>query len=427
MMRRRPVPWLVGATCLAMLTVYNVLLGFRLVPVARPSINDTRSLLEWLDGHWGSPLGNDSMPPLMFRPATARLDNRRRYKIHDYVVVGRRWDLVSNLRVCLATQTSLDRLSSLGEVATMWQGPVSVAVFTPDLEFPLVVRYIDFLLRCFPAVRDNASFHFIYPISRPPMVSTNLDIDLVNLTCEEPIESLQRLVRLRPLAMVQWRERTLYPQNHLRNVARKTCQSMHVFQSDVDIVPRRGLALSLAEFLRRPDVCDMCAFVVPTYEVDIGQTLPNNKSELLNLVKQNKAQPFHKVIFIHNQFATNNTHWEHIVENGPMDAAYKVTNYEFFYEPFYVSRDTVPPHDERFIGYGYTRNTQVYETVLAGYKLWVLNNAFALHRGLVLKRTRPMWRERQNTANAQLLEGFKRELAAKYSRDSTYRKKTHPR
>ena len=35
-------------------------------------------------------------------------------------------------------------------------------------------------------------------------------------------------------------------------------------------------------------------------------------------------------------------------------------NYEVFYEPFYVSLDTTPPHDERFLGYGFTRNSQVF-------------------------------------------------------------------
>ena len=34
--------------------------------------------------------------------------------------------------------------------------------------------------------------------------------------------------------------------------------------------------------------------------------------------------------------------------------------YEAFWEPFYVSEDDItPPHDERFIGYGLTRNSQV--------------------------------------------------------------------
>lgn len=39
--------------------------------------------------------------------------------------------------------------------------------------------------------------------------------------------------------------------------------------------------------------------------------------------------------------------------------SHNVTNFEFFYEPFYVASDVVPPHDERFLGYGFTRNTQV--------------------------------------------------------------------
>lgn len=42
-----------------------------------------------------------------------------------------------------------------------------------------------------------------------------------------------------------------------------------------------------------------------------------------------------------------------------MHISHPVTNFEFLYEPFYVAPDTVPPHDERFVGYGYTRNTQV--------------------------------------------------------------------
>lgn len=44
--------------------------------------------------------------------------------------------------------------------------------------------------------------------------------------------------------------------------------------------------------------------------------------------------------------------------------SHNVTNFEFLYEPFYVSTDLVPPHDERFLGYGFTRNTQVnYKTI----------------------------------------------------------------
>lgn len=55
--------------------------------------------------------------------------------------------------------------------------------------------------------------------------------------------------------------------------------------------------------------------------------------------------------------------WQSSVQEGPeVHISHPVTNFEFLYEPFYVAPDTVPPHDERFVGYGYTRNTQVCST-----------------------------------------------------------------
>ena len=41
--------------------------------------------------------------------------------------------------------------------------------------------------------------------------------------------------------------------------------------------------------------------------------------------------------------------------------SHNVTEFEFFYEPFYVSLDSAPLYDERFEGYGFTRNTQVFK------------------------------------------------------------------
>ena len=46
-------------------------------------------------------------------------------------------------------------------------------------------------------------------------------------------------------------------------------------------------------------------------------------------------------------------------EESSLHVSHTVRNFEFFYEPFYISLDTAPPFDERFIGYGFTRNTQV--------------------------------------------------------------------
>ena len=50
-------------------------------------------------------------------------------------------------------------------------------------------------------------------------------------------------------------------------------------------------------------------------------------------------------------------------DDSVVHISHNVTNFEFFYEPFYVSLDTVPRYDERFVGYGFTRNTQVYQFI----------------------------------------------------------------
>lgn len=46
-----------------------------------------------------------------------------------------------------------------------------------------------------------------------------------------------------------WRYKLPYPQNLLRNLARKNCHTKYVFLTDVDIIPSRGMAEHLNDFL----------------------------------------------------------------------------------------------------------------------------------------------------------------------------------
>lgn len=211
----------------------------------------------------------------------------------------------------------------------------------------------------------------------------------------------------------------LYPQNHLRNVARDGCSPQRrFFLVDIDVMPKPGLWDELSDFFgspsRRP--CAKCVFVVPTYEAREAVPVPRTKRELLGLVRRKEARPFHLKLFIFNQYATNHAAWEALKhsEDG-LRAAYKVEHYEFFYEPFYVAGKEVPRYDERFVGYGFTRNTQVYETHAAGFEFWVLDEAFALHRGMPNRRGRGHWRERQNELNYKKLAGFQRDVHRKYN------------
>ena len=113
--------------------------------------------------------------------------------------------------------------------------------------------------------------------------------------------------------------------------------------------------------------------------------------------KNNKA-----ILFVSFRFESEQ-------DDSILHVSHNVTAFEFLYEPFYVALDTAPPHDERFVGYGYTRNTQVYEMFLRGWKFQVLSPSFGVHLGLQVRKSRPGWRERQAARNAGQIPAFKRE------------------
>ncbi|XP_068240702.1 beta-1,4-glucuronyltransferase 1 isoform X2 [Palaemon carinicauda] len=399
--------------------------GAQAPPENEVVLNDDKGLPDSSE----TPLAGFSGPSLLlgtgFRvdESTGRWDVRRRYKIHDHVFTGPQYPrLTRESPVCLATQTSVDRLFWLTQVARYWTSPMSVAVFTPDVEYAIARAYLTYLVTCFPFLGEKVTFHFTYPRDHLPR-DIPLVIDHLEGKCDQPLAVLKELLKQRNSKMLMWRERMPYPQNVVRNVARKNCGTEWVFLADVDIVPIPGLSDGLATFLATKPAtqCKKCAFVVPTYEVDERSPLPYNRSSLLRLAEQGRARPFHQKVFVHNQHATNFSRWEAREHDFPGEVAvsisHPVTNFEFFYEPFYVARDDVPPHDERFLGYGFTRNTQVYEMFVSGYSFHVLSPIFTLHWGMQVKRSRPAWREKQNNANRRLFEGFKREVFARYGKD----------
>lgn len=67
---------------------------------------------------------------------------------------------------------------------------------------------------------------------------------------------------------------------------------------------------------------------------------------------------FVQFVMVKSFLFLNQFRWERDTQND-VHVSHPVTNFEFLYEPFYVASDLVPVHDERFLGYGFTRNTQV--------------------------------------------------------------------
>lgn len=123
------------------------------------------------------------------------------------------------------------------------------------------IGYVEFLRRCYAPVRERVSFHVAFPKERLPTQSFMTE-KISGFDCAHPEASLQELLHLRTPETVRWRLRNPYPQNHLRNLARKNCQTSHVFLTDVDIVPSLDLAQGVDIFLK---VCKFSLFYCSAY------------------------------------------------------------------------------------------------------------------------------------------------------------------
>ncbi|KAJ3664531.1 hypothetical protein Zmor_000089 [Zophobas morio] len=413
--------WNISILAVVFLSIYNIILTLKLMYSPEcPRHAPVRPPLKAAKCDPQRPAYSKNEPIFRLDPRLGRWDARLQYKLFDNILVGERFASLSDVhRTCLATQSSLEKMASLIEVSANWDGPISLATFAAsDDELSALLLYILFLRECNAKIREQVSFHFAYPKDRRPK-NVNIDLDrLAEMSCANPISALQHLVKQYLTSTTKWRKKLPYPQNHLRNLARKNCQSKFVFLTDVDIIPSRGMAEKLDVFLETAKCAGLCAYVIPTYEIDERVRFPPNKTELVRLANKGLARPFHHKVFIYNQFATNFTKWQNTADPvQEVHVSHTVTNFEFLYEPFYVAPDTVPPHDERFVGYGYTRNSQVYEMFVAGYEFLVLSPIFTCHWGLQVKKTRPPWREHQNNLNRKQFDGFKREIFAKYDKD----------
>lgn len=123
----------------------------------------------------------------------------------------------------------------------------------------------------------------------------------------------------------------------------------------------------------------------------------------------------------------------------PIKVSHKATRkYMQYYEPFYISPSNIPEFQERFIGYGFTRSSQVtkfisftydkqikfhlviynlinlqtQEALTEGWKFQVLTPVFAIHWGLQNRETlinpgnEKIIRRRQTFFNRRIFKRF---------------------
>ncbi|XP_042877317.1 beta-1,4-glucuronyltransferase 1-like [Penaeus japonicus] len=314
-------------------------------------------------------------------PSYGLLDNSGYYKNHYFVWPGTKWsEATSKSKVCLLTQGGVDRIFWVARQAEAFAGPVSVGLFVAGSEYAVASEMVTYMRKCFPAVREWVSFHITYPADSPPKPSPSPKT--FSLNCSDPEQANRLLMSLRdetePLE-------THYPQNHMRNVARRACPCDYIHIVDIDMLASPHMAENLNGFLstmERTEPCVKCIYVVPVYEIhDSVQRFPENKKELLELERKNLAQVFHVKVYDRNQ---GNGRFPQRWEVDPTEedtteyrVLYDIPNYQEFWEPLMVLPYTAPWHDERFVGFGYNRNSHVSDSF--GALSWTSGSPFRYH------------------------------------------------
>lgn len=305
--------------------------------------------------------------------------------------------------ISLVTQCSQDHLSNLLPLANQWKGPISVAVFARSGHEWSTLLELAALQLSSGLFQAGITVSFVWPVSaagglpaRPQNISyQNASVNNYNLG-------------------------DAYPNNLLRNTARRAAYTDFVFVIDVDMMPSQGLRedfLHLANrnrWFQKNFTLDKTVFVVPAFESSI---IPKSKVDLIRAVETGKARPFYYQLCWKCHSHTDYETWLHQPVQQLLMPTYDVL-WKDPWEPFYISLNSVPLYDERFKQYGFNRISQVCELHVAGFKFTILNKAFVIHKGFKTKDSFHPKKEEELEFNRKLYRQFKTELKIKYTESS---------
>ena len=200
-----------------------------------------------------------------------------------------------SVKVCLCTQLSLNRISSLPRILKSWEGPLSVTVYITNKESATLTKIVKYLNKCFPHAQSRMSIHVV--TSRKDIFvkgPTNFDLSL--LDCKYPITTIDRIIheenKLIDDPIIE------YPQNIFRNLARRGCRTPFSVTIDCDLIPSLNLFQNLNKFLTRNKIITNTLWVIPAFELRRTSLyqIPGNIPALLRYLQNRKARVFHVTV-----------------------------------------------------------------------------------------------------------------------------------
>ncbi|KAN0029252.1 hypothetical protein ACTFIV_011135 [Dictyostelium citrinum] len=334
--------------------------------------------------------------------------------------------LYRNYQITIVTQTTVDRLSKVSMMAEKWKAPLSVAVFIKDSNNPKaeIEKMEKSIANDYPALSYYSDIHILisnktrYPVnnlrnlaiehSRTDLVFI-MDADfLPPLGLHDYILSQKYYFNIKP-------SNQHYFKNNLLNFNHKKPSplgqlppqvpynqiidySTNINNNDQEFnnINYNIENINDNEYLNNinnnnnnnnknndddnNNINDInneplkVAFVIPSFSSNIPpKQHPNNKMDMIDLVKNNKIQPSNSNVCKKCHSPTNFDKWMDAVE--PYEVEYK-----WIFEPYLVfNRTQNIPFDERLKGYGFDKNSHAFSMAVEGFHFVVLPDSFIIH------------------------------------------------
>ncbi|GAM29082.1 hypothetical protein SAMD00019534_122580 [Acytostelium subglobosum LB1] len=233
--------------------------------------------------------------------------------------------------VTIVTQSSVDRLDRIALMADRWRAPISVALFIRDVNDDL--PKLDKILSSNILLREFADIHLLHA------------------------------------------NKTRYPVNNLRNLAITNSRTDFVLLMDADFIITAGTHDYMLPYIKKvQETGEKVAFVFPSFSSSYQPNLlPDDKASLLELINKDLVSPSNMRYCPRCHSPTNYNRWYKESE------AYEL-EYKWIYEPYLMfNRSQSELFDERFKGYGFDKNSQVFTMAVMGFKFKVQPASYIIH------------------------------------------------
>lgn len=328
--------------------------------------------------------------------------------------------------VTLTTQATTEFIYHSLQLCERWDGPISIAIFSPGPEMSIALTLVKYMRECLPqplsaCIKDKITWHLVYNTNYGPSISnlsfpqSYLAQKAVPLFIDEHI--CPKVEGPSPELSIQQFElelkkkiyggdgkknfrsshKLVYPINVLRNTARLAAKTKYVMSSDIELYPSVNLVPKFINLISRKTISSEYPYVkkfvltLPIFETKFDVESPRTKKELRKLFSLQDAIYFHKYVCDVCQNFPNRDKWllESEAERRDELGVFEVVRRDrslISWEPIYIGTNDEPLYDERLSWEGRRdKMSQAYQLCLDDYYMLIAENAFLVHAAGIKK------------------------------------------